>query len=229
MPLSARTPRGTTIEIEPSMWTKFSEWVESRQDVLTAATLFWGMVATGTLYFGGFQGCTCSYGVTLIQGCVEETQAQCIATGGNDMTYMEAFYMSCITLTTVGFGDFTPMSWHGRIFGAFWMLFGVAAMGNFVRAFSEAFMMESAENNRKHIDLTECFHTIDTDGDGHLSRMEFATFVLLEHGLVTEKMLNAINSQYDKLDVHKNQQVTLEMILQHESGGKVVIGEEAFA
>lgn len=200
-------------------------WLDKYQDVLIAATGFWFMVIVGTLYFGGFQGCTCSYGVTQIRGCSMDSQEACRATGGNDLTYMQAWYMSCITLTTVGFGDVTPMSYHGRLFGAFWMLFGVAAMGNFVRAFSEVFMMEKTQE--RQVDVSQCFNQIDTDGDGYLSRFEFVSFVLLEHGMVTKKMLDAINGQYDNLNVLKNDKVTLEMILHHErQGNKVVITDD---
>merc|ERR1719482_2183451 len=125
------------------------------------------------------------------------------------MTYMEAFYMSCITLTTVGFGDFTPMSQHGR---------------NFVRAFSEVFMMEAQKS--REVDVKSCFHIIDKDGDGTLDRFEFVSFILLEHGLVTAEMLNDINSQYDILDSSKTGRVTLQMIMDHETGGKLTVGKK---
>jgi len=223
----AQTPRGINPEENSyryiygqrfyEVWTKYS-------DVLIAAGLFWGMVSLGTWYFGYFQGCTCSYGKTKIEGCSEATQEMCLATGGNDMTYMEAFYMSCITLTTVGFGDFTPMSQHGRIFGAVWMLLGVAATGNFVRAFSEVFMMEAQKS--REVDVKSCFHIIDKDGDGTLDRFEFVSFILLEHGLVTAEMLNDINSQYDILDSSKTGRVTLQMIMDHETGGKLTVGKK---
>jgi hypothetical protein len=202
-------------------------WVNKHKDILAAAAMFWGMVGVGTLYYGGFQGCTCSYGKTLIEGCSEISQAVCVATGGNDLTYMQAFYMSCITLTTVGFGDFTPMSNHGRIFAAFWMLLGVASMGNFVRAFSEVFLAEAQTRKQRQVDLGECFHKIDKDGDGFLDRYEFVSFVLLEHGLVSTEMLETIGRQYDSLDVKKNEKVTLQMIMEHETGGKVTIQEPA--
>jgi len=223
----SQTPRGIDPERQDyryiygqrfyEVWTKYS-------DIFIAAGLFWGMVFLGTWYYGYLEGCTCSYGKTKIDGCSEETQEMCRATGGNDKTYMEAFYMSCITLTTVGFGDYTPMSQHGRIFGAAWMLLGVAATGNFVRAFSEVFMMEAQKS--REVDVQKCFHIIDKNGDGSLDRFEFVSFILLEHGLVTKEMLDDINEQYDVLDYKKTGEVTLQMILDHETGGKVNIGKK---
>lgn len=47
---------------------------------------------------------------------------------GENRTPFQAVYMSVITLSTVGFGAFTPLTEMGKAFGAFWMLFGSAAM-----------------------------------------------------------------------------------------------------
>merc|ERR1719379_1078577 len=71
--------------------------------VVGSLTSFFVFVAIGTCFFHFFPG----EGKTVGQG----------------------IYMSIITLTTVGFGAFTPVTQGGMVFGAFWMLFGVAALG----------------------------------------------------------------------------------------------------
>ena len=38
-------------------------------------------------------------------------------------------YMSVVTMTTVGFGDFSPQTQGGRIFSMFWIFVGVLAVG----------------------------------------------------------------------------------------------------
>jgi voltage-gated potassium channel len=40
----------------------------------------------------------------------------------------DAFYMALITLTTVGYGEIHPLSFHGRVFASFLMLVGVASV-----------------------------------------------------------------------------------------------------
>ena len=40
----------------------------------------------------------------------------------------DAFYMALITLTTVGYGEVRPLSFHGRVFASFLMLVGVASV-----------------------------------------------------------------------------------------------------
>lgn len=47
---------------------------------------------------------------------------------GEDKTIAQAVYMSLITLSTVGFGAFTPSTHTGMVVGAFWMLFGTASL-----------------------------------------------------------------------------------------------------
>ena len=40
----------------------------------------------------------------------------------------DAFYMALMTLTTVGYGEVHPLSFHGRVFASFLMLVGVASV-----------------------------------------------------------------------------------------------------
>ena len=40
----------------------------------------------------------------------------------------DAFYMALMTLTTVGYGEVHPLSFHGRVFASFLMLVGVATV-----------------------------------------------------------------------------------------------------
>jgi hypothetical protein len=206
---------------EPSA---LSKWLQKYGDLLAATFLFWSMVGLGTFYFGYIEGCTCSYGVSAIPGCRDHTQAECRATGGNDFTYVQAFYMSCITLTTIGFGDYSPMSKNGRIFATFFMIIGIATTGNFIRAFSVVFM--SGQEDAHEVDVEECFGRIDTNGDGHLDRYEFVSFCLMEHGLLTKEQFDSINKQYAALDVNGDEKVTLQMI-KDRGGGKHVHIEPA--
>ena len=42
--------------------------------------------------------------------------------------FFDSFYMSLITLTTVGYGEVHPLTYHGRLFASFLMLVGVTAV-----------------------------------------------------------------------------------------------------
>ena len=43
-------------------------------------------------------------------------------------TFFDSFYMSLMTLTTVGYGEVHPLSLHGRFFASFLMIIGVTAV-----------------------------------------------------------------------------------------------------
>ncbi|CAE7396251.1 TPK4 [Symbiodinium sp. CCMP2456] len=81
-------------------------------------------------YFMIFEGCSCSYGATRIDGC--EDGQRCAATGGVQLSVLSASYMGVITFSTVGFGDFSPKSRKGRIFGSICMILGIMAFGKVV-------------------------------------------------------------------------------------------------
>ena len=48
---------------------------------------------------------------------------------GGGLSFGHALYMSVVTMTTVGFGDFSPQTQGGRIFSMFWIFVGVLAVG----------------------------------------------------------------------------------------------------
>eukprot|EP00450_Noctiluca_scintillans_P022194 CAMPEP_0194525556 /NCGR_PEP_ID=MMETSP0253-20130528/61073_1 /TAXON_ID=2966 /ORGANISM="Noctiluca scintillans" /LENGTH=319 /DNA_ID=CAMNT_0039370303 /DNA_START=254 /DNA_END=1213 /DNA_ORIENTATION=- len=56
---------------------------------------------------------------------------------GEEMPLFEGLYVSVITLSTVGFGAVTPGTEAGKVFAAFWMVFGSSALAAFVGALIE--------------------------------------------------------------------------------------------
>ena len=50
---------------------------------------------------------------------------------------LQSFYFALTTLSTVGFGDFYPISDYERILGAFVILFGVALFSIIISEFLE--------------------------------------------------------------------------------------------
>jgi voltage-gated potassium channel len=58
---------------------------------------------------------------------------------------LDAFYMTVITISTVGFGEIYPLSETGRIFTIFLILFGVGSLAFAAHAFTES-MIERASN-----------------------------------------------------------------------------------
>merc|ERR1719162_477968 len=76
-------------------------------DCLSAFGIFFVFVVGGAIFYMVAESCTCSYGVSQKANCIPD---DCVATDGYTKNFGEAIYMAVITLTTVGFGDFTPKS-----------------------------------------------------------------------------------------------------------------------
>jgi len=74
---------------------------------------------------------------------------------GENKTPLQAVYMSLITLSTVGFGAFTPNTHGGMVFAAFWMLFGVASLASLVSS-RAAFALALRRYEADVDDISEC-------------------------------------------------------------------------
>jgi len=57
-----------------------------------------------------------------------------------DYTFFEGFYMSVITLTTVGFGEVKPLSGAGRGFTTFYILLGFGSLALAGHAIAESLL-----------------------------------------------------------------------------------------
>lgn len=150
------------------------------------------------LFFSTFEQCSCSYGQTLIEGCVENL---CAETGGQVLDFWTALYMAQITLTTVGFGDYTPKTRLGRLFAICWMLLGVLSFGNFVTSLSVWFNSLKGRHRRQQLSCKPyMFRAIDMDNNGVLTRPEFRMFFLLQEGRVKMDAIRDIDTLFDSLD-----------------------------
>lgn len=49
-------------------------------------------------------------------------------------TWIDCFYFSVITLTTIGYGDFTPQTDGGKLFTIFYILIGIGIILSFISA-----------------------------------------------------------------------------------------------
>jgi potassium channel subfamily K len=166
------------------------------------------MLLFGTVFYANYEACTCSYGRAFVEGCKEPSWKDpkswevCKDTGGYVKGYTESWYMSVVTLLTVGFGDHTPRSYIGRGVGIVWISIGVMCAANFIGAMSEFFFHSKANRDfMKAMEMSEeTFNKIDVDKSGTLQRGEFLTFALQNWGLVPADVLDELNMIYDKMD-----------------------------
>lgn len=65
-----------------------------------------------------------------------------------DRPFHDALWWSIVTLTTVGFGDISPVSLGGRLIGIVLMFFGIGVLGTFTATIAGAFVEQRLRKDR---------------------------------------------------------------------------------
>ncbi len=69
------------------------------------------------------------------------------------LRWLDAFYFSTITLTTVGYGDITPHTDVGKLFTVFYVLIGIGIIATFANLFlKNAISRRAIKQNDKNTD-----------------------------------------------------------------------------
>mmetsp|Transcript_16183 Transcript_16183/g.46843 ORF Transcript_16183/g.46843 Transcript_16183/m.46843 type:complete len:425 (-) Transcript_16183:107-1381(-) len=126
---------------------------------------------------------------------------------GEGKTWLQAVYMSIITLSTVGFGWFNATTEGGKVFGAFWMLFGVASLAGVIGSFVDLMMhVKAAERRDEHEEKLKffryvkmCTRPIDSLGDNGMDTYDFLKFGVLLKGIATEEEVKVIEERFAEL------------------------------
>jgi len=119
---------------------------------------------------------------------------------GEDKKWLEAIYMSLITLTTVGFGAITPVTEGGMLFAAFFMFIGTSALVNVVQNFStyilEMDQYESWSPKEFESGLKKFREKYSMQAGHEISEEKFLILTLLQRKLVTEDQIDQIKESY---------------------------------
>ena len=63
-------------------------------------------------------------------------------------TYIDSLYFSVITLTTVGYGDFSPQTTEGKLFTIFYIFIGLGMILSFLHTVFDHFNKEIQQNKK---------------------------------------------------------------------------------
>ncbi|KAH7351704.1 hypothetical protein KP509_19G011000 [Ceratopteris richardii] len=143
----------------------------------------------------------------------------CIVVGAFMMAYLEglglldAFYLSCMSVTTVGYGDHAFKSLSGRVFASVWLLLSTLAVTQ-----SFLFLAEARIDKRhrliakwvleKEMTLADLV-AADLDKDGSVSKSDFVLYKLKQMGKIDENDIEEITRQFSKLDPKCSGKITL--------------------
>jgi len=126
---------------------------------------------------------------------------------GEGKTVFQALYMSVITLSTVGFGFFTPVTEAGMIFGSFFMLLGAGALANVIGNFT-TFMVKMNEYEHSERDGKEEAVQLLKDqlsGGSDVTELQFLRFCLLQTKLASNKELENMGAMFKNLKPKQGQ------------------------
>jgi len=123
---------------------------------------------------------------------------------GEGKTWFQAVYMSVITLSTVGFGAFTPNTTGGMVFAAFWMIFGSAALVGVVGAFTQLVVDYNTYERFDADQSTKLVEEMRKEGDKGLTETQFIRFTLLQKGLCTAEDVDTLLDHFQTLSEEKD-------------------------
>jgi len=135
---------------------------------------------------------------------------------GEGKTVGQGVYMGIITLTTVGFGAFTPVTQAGMVFGAFWMLFGVAALGAAVASFTAWTVALKKSKEPQLPDINAAAEMLRNDcatGNGRVDKLGYMKYALVKWDLVNKEELDKIMQQFESFQTDASGTVDADLIL----------------
>lgn len=117
-----------------------------------------------SLHAKAASGATFGLGLTMLAGSWAVVVAERGAVGANLTTYPRALWWSVETATTVGYGDFYPVTLWGRVVGAVVMVVGITTYGMVTAALATWFVGRETER-RRHLARTaeQAAHRLSED------------------------------------------------------------------
>jgi len=116
-------------------------------------------------------------------------------------TMLDSIYYSCITITTIGYGDVSPGTENGQIFAIFFIPLAVISLTNSLGALADIGNAEDAGNDRTLMGmLGELEEVIQADDDGTVTPEEYVLYNLKKMGKVDQSTIDLLMEQFSALD-----------------------------
>ncbi|WP_304454977.1 potassium channel family protein [Nocardiopsis sp. YSL2] len=87
--------------------------------------------------------------LTSVLGAIAVLDVEQHAPGANITEFGDALWWSVVTVTTVGYGDFYPVTFQGRLVAVAMMIMGISLVGTLTAAVASAFVSNIQQQDRK--------------------------------------------------------------------------------
>ena len=133
---------------------------------------------------------------------------------GGGMSFRDALYFSCVTMSSVGYGDVSPASQGARMFSVFWIMVATMLVGRVVGMLVEDFMKAQQRKLNARTLMREFtmvdFNKIDANHDGTVDELEYFTYMVTRMGYVARRELNELRHRFAELDLDGSGSITVE-------------------
>ena len=127
-----------------------------------------------------------------------------------DLSFSNAFYLSCITASTVGFGDFSPQTPKGRLFCILYVLVGAATIANVLQSIASVPVAKHRHALERKV-LNQFGNTLDkkelvalTHQGAHpnvCTKSEFTLGMLVKLSKLQRSDIHDCEALFDKFDL----------------------------
>jgi hypothetical protein len=126
--------------------------------------------------------------------------------------FMDALYMVSVSMTSIGYGDFSPATQGGRVFAIFWLLSGCVSVGYLFGSIAKVYLKKRQEDLnkamlRKPLD-PRSLRAFDTDGNGRVSEAEWVGRMLQRMRKVDAETVDMIRKHFKELDASGDGTIT---------------------
>lgn len=136
-----------------------------------------------------------------------------------NLDWIDAVYLSVMSVTSVGYGDRAFKTLPGRLFAAIWLLFSTLAVARAFLYLAEARIDKRHRRITKwvlHREITvEDLLAADINNNGFISKSEYVIYKLKEMGKIAENDVLQICNQFNKLDPNNSGKITLPDLLEN--------------
>lgn len=140
----------------------------------------------------------------------ESTEVKCDSTVGMPadpgfMNFADVLQFTVVTMATVGYGDCSPSTTGGKVYGMFFAMLGVAALAR-LGALVVDKVMEDAHQAKMEKILNQTLTSLDelevfdSDGDGQIDKYEFLVKMLVMTHECTQDTIDHIMGRFAKID-----------------------------
>ncbi|XP_059438944.1 two-pore potassium channel 1-like [Corylus avellana] len=129
-----------------------------------------------------------------------------------ELSFMDAFYCVCSTITTLGYGDESFSTAGGRIFAIFWMLGSTICLAQFFLYLAELYTERRHRSMVKWVLSRELtfsdLEAADLDRDKVVSAAEFVIYKLKEMGKISSEDVSLVMETFKRLDADQSGSLT---------------------